>query len=146
MARTIVAALFVFLSAGCASIVESRHTRNVVIAVDDARIASRTAGDADALESIYADDYVLITAEGDVRSRKDQIDELRAGQLQFQPLEIVERSVRLYGDTAIVLSRERSVIIRNGSDIGGDFRASRTYVFREKQWRLVLTHVTRVEK
>ena len=132
------------LGAACASTTDNEETRNTVIAVDDARIASRTAGDAEALANIFAEDYMLITAEGVVRTRKDQIDEMRSGQLQFQPLHILERSVRLHGETAIVSSRERSIIIRNGVDIGGDFRVSRVYVHRQSRWQLVLTHATRV--
>ena len=77
-----------------------------------------------------------MTAEGGPRTKSDQINEVRTGQLQFQPLEILDRTVRIYDGTAIVLSHERSKIMRNGQNIGGDFRANRVYVRRDGQWQL----------
>ena len=114
------------------------------MSTDDARIEARTKGDVQTLSNIYADDYVLVTAEGAVRTKADQINELRSGQLQFQPVEIIDRTVRVYNGTAIVLSHERSTIIRNGQNIGGDFRANRVYAKRDGRWQLVLTQATRI--
>lgn len=126
----------------------NRHTakdeQKEVLSTDDARIKARTSGDVQTMSKIYADDYTLVTAEGDIRTKEDQLSELRSGQLQFRPVEILELTVRLYGNTAIVQSRERSTIIRNGQDIGGDFRANRIYIKRDSRWQLVLTQATRI--
>ncbi|HEX9160131.1 MAG TPA: nuclear transport factor 2 family protein [Thermoanaerobaculia bacterium] len=135
----------VLLEGRCASVPSSGdELRSEVLSTDDARIRSRTTGDVRTLSAIYADDYTLVTAEGALRTKKDQISELQAGQLQFRPVEILERTVHLYGHTALVLSHERSRIIRNGEDIGGDFRVTRVYVTRQGRWQLVSTQATRI--
>jgi len=116
-----------------------------VLYLDDQRYAARQSGDADAMSRIYADDYTLITAEGVLRSKADQINEMRSQQLRFNPIEILDRNVRVYGDTAIVLAHEHSSIIRNGQEIGGDFRTTRVYVRRGDRWQLEHTQATRIE-
>ena len=116
-----------------------------VLKTDDARIKARASGDARTLGLIYADDYMLITAEGDVRSRQDQIEELKSGKLQFAPLVPLERKVRLFGDVALVVSRDPAGIVRNGQQIGGDLRMVRIYVRRAGRWQLVSAQATRVQ-
>jgi ketosteroid isomerase-like protein len=141
----LVAALVILAVAGHASARGSAEevTRGV-LAMDDARIKARADADIPTMSRIYADDYQLVTAEGALRTKEDQIGEMRSGQLRFQPVELLERSVRIYGVTAIVFSHERATIIRNGKDIGGEFRANRVYVSRDGRWELVLTQVTRI--
>jgi hypothetical protein len=131
--------------AGCASSPGSGEAaRAEVLSTDDARIRARTAGDVRTLSAIYGDDYTLVTAEGVLRTKEDQLGELQSGQLQFKPLETVERTVRLFGPVALVVSHERSSIIRNGQDIGGDFRMTRVYVIRAGRWQLVSAQATRI--
>lgn len=115
-----------------------------VLKTDDARIRARASGDVRTLGRIYADDYVLITAEGDVRSKQDQIGELKSGKLHFAPLVPVERNVRLFGDVALVVSRDPAGIVRAGQQIGGDLRMVRVYVRRAGRWQLVSAQATRV--
>jgi hypothetical protein len=122
----------------------SKDAQKEVLPTDDARIKARTSGDIQTMSKIYADDYRLVTAEGDIRTKDDQLSELRSGQLQFRPVELLDRAVRIYDNTAIVQSHERSIIIRNGRDIGGDFRANRVYIKRDGRWQLVLTQATRI--
>ena len=115
-----------------------------VLKTDDARIRARAAGNTGTLSRIYADDYSLITAEGVVRSKQDQIGELKSGKLHFAPLVPRERKVRLFGDTALVISRDPAAIVRNGQQIGGDLRMIRVYVRRGGRWQLVSAQATRV--
>jgi len=117
-----------------------------VLRTDDARIRARAAGDVATLNRIYADDYSLITAEGDVRTRQDQLGELSSGKLHFAPLVPTERKVRMFGNVALVVSRDPAGIVRNGQQIGGDLRMVRVYVRRDGRWQLVSAQATRVER
>ena len=116
-----------------------------VLKTDDARIRARAAGDVATLSRIYADDYSLITAEGVVRNRQDQLGELKSGTLHFAPLVPIERKVRMFGDVALVVSRDPANIVRNGQQIGGDLRMVRVYVHRAGRWQLVSAQATRVQ-
>lgn len=147
MIRSFVALAFlVALSAGHPAYAQPTGiaARTSVLATDDRRIRARAEGDVKTLSRIYADDYRLITAEGEVRSKAVQLGELRAGQLHFAPLKPLEREVRLYGQTALVISRDPAGIVRNGQQIGGDLRMTRLYVWRQGRWQLVSAQATRV--
>lgn len=115
------------------------ESRRQVVATDDRRIEALRRSDAATLRQIYADDYTLVTPAGVVRSKDDQINELTSGQLS-QKIEITERTVRVYGDVAIVLSRENSSILLRGQQLGGDMRLTRTYKKFGAEWRVIATH------
>jgi uncharacterized protein (TIGR02246 family) len=110
-----------------------------VLATDDRRMDALRRGDATPLREIYADDYTLVTPAGVVRSKADQINELSSGQLR-QQIDLLERTVRMYGDVAIVLSREKSSILLAGRQVGGDMRMTRVYKKFGNQWRVIATH------
>jgi len=146
MRIVLVAAMYVGLVAASSAKPDSRLAEQVyeVLNTDNARIQARAAGDVETLRKIYADDYVLITAEGDVRSKLDQINELKSGKLRFAPLVPTERTARLFGDVALITSRDHAGIVRNGREIGGDLRMVRVYVRRSGHWQLVSAQATRV--
>lgn len=140
----LVVAMYLVLVVPASAQPDSLRTAEV-LKTDDARIHARAVGDVARLSRIYADDYVLITAEGDVRSKQDQINELKSGRLHFAPLVPTERTVRLFGDVALVTSRDPAGIVRNGREIGGDLRMVRVYVRRLGRWQLVSAQATRVQ-
>ena len=125
--------------------VADTESRRQVVATDDQRMNALRRGDAAPLRQIYADDYSLVTPSGVVRSKRDQIDELASGRLQ-QKIELRERNVRVYGDVAIVLSRERSDIQLNGQQLGGDMLMTRVYKKFGPNWRVIATHGTFVRQ
>jgi hypothetical protein len=48
--------------------------------------------------------------------------------------------VRIYGDVAVVLSRDKYDILLRGQQMGGDIRFTRVYKKFENAWRLIATH------
>jgi hypothetical protein len=116
-----------------------------VVATDERRIDALRRGDPKPLREIYADDYTLIAPVGaTIRSKADQIDELTGGRLKYGRIDVSERTVRIYGDTAIVVQREKIEIWQDGKQMGGDVRFTRTYKRLGNQWRVIATHGTTV--
>jgi ketosteroid isomerase-like protein len=105
-----------------------------VLAIDDRRRDALLRGDPAPLRQIYADDYTLVSAAGDVYSKADQINDLTAGQVRYEKIEVTERASRVYGDVVILLSRERTNIVRAGRQVGGDIRVTRVYKRFGTQW------------
>src|SRR5690242_14773757 len=54
-----------------------------VIATDEQRMDALRRGDPAPLQRIYADDYTLVTGLGQVRSKADQINDLKRGALRY---------------------------------------------------------------
>jgi ketosteroid isomerase-like protein len=114
-----------------------------VLATDDRRIQALRRGDTKPLEEIYADDYTLVTATGEIRTKADQLRELKSGELRYERFRTLERIVRMYGDVAIVLSRQDDVIVLRGQRIvAGEQRVTRVYKRMGGKWRVIATHAT----
>ena len=111
-----------------------------VIATDARRVDALLHGNTAALRQIYANDYTLVTQTGAVRTKDDQLRELESGQIRYQKVDVQEQTVRVYGDVAILLSRDRTGIVRDGREVGGDFRFTRVYKRFGRDWRLIATH------
>jgi uncharacterized protein (TIGR02246 family) len=118
-------------------------TEQQLVAIDNQRMDALRRGDTVPLEKIYADDYTLVTGTGQVRSKADQIAELKSGQLRYASIDSVERQVRLYGDVGVIVSRQKAVIFQNGQQItSGDERVTRVYKKMNDSWRVIATHAT----
>jgi ketosteroid isomerase-like protein len=115
-----------------------------VLTTDDRRTEALRRGNAAALRQIYAEDYTLVTPDGVVRGKADQISEVESGRLRYPRIEVIDRTVRLYGDVAVVLSRDRYDILLDGKQMGGDLRFTRIYKKFGTQWRVIATHGSRI--
>jgi ribonuclease Z len=112
-----------------------------VLATDDRRTEALRRGDSAPLRQIYADDYTLVTpAAGAIRSKAEQIADLESGRVRYPTIEVLERSVRVHGDVAIVVAREKYSILQAGQQVGGDIRFTRTYKKFGADWRVIATH------
>jgi ketosteroid isomerase-like protein len=98
-----------------------------------------------AMDSLLADDYIAITANGTLQSKDQTLAILRAGTLRFASIEFSDRKVRFYGQTALVTSRAEV----NGStpegDITGSYRYTRVYVKDDHgAWKIVSFEASRI--
>ena len=99
------------------------------------------------MQEIYADDYTLVTpSTGAIRSKVDQINDMASGRVRWEQIEVAERTIRIYGDVAIVLSREKASILQDGQQVGGDMRMTRTYKRFGTSWRVIATQGTFVRQ
>ena len=121
---------------------ESRHE------IDQLEETWRTAilkRDAGAMGNLLSDDYVGITARGTLQSKEDVLAGLRAGALQFSSLELSDRKVRFYGQTALVTSRAEVTGTSANGDVTGSYRYTRVYVRDPKGgWKVVSFEVNRI--
>ena len=115
-----------------------------VRATEVRRVTALLRGDVETLRQIYADDYTLVTPTGGMRTKADQLQELQSGGLKYEKIEISEQTIREYGDVAIVLSRDKSAIVRNGKPVGGDLRFTRVYKQFGRSWKLIASHASAV--
>ena len=85
------------------------------------------------------DDYLGATPAGQAQTKQQFIDAVTAGILFAGKAEMMDRKVRIYGDTAVSTGFVTGVV---GVDKS---RYIRVYVKRNNKWRLVASQGTRVE-
>lgn len=100
--------------------------------------------DTAALDRIYADDYTLVNESGVLTTKAPRLAAIKSGELKYESVGFDEVNVRLYGNTAVATYRVTSKGQFKGQEIGGQFRATSTYVKMKGRWQLVAAQVTRI--
>ena len=102
--------------------------------------------DAEAIERFLADDWLIIDPDGGIIDRSRFLGVIKSGALTHEMMESDDVSVRIYGDTAVVMGLTTS----KGKFMGQDFttreRATDIFVKQHGRWQCVLSQLTRVTK
>jgi hypothetical protein len=91
-----------------------------------------------------ADDYVLITPAGAVKTKRDIIRELATPSLRMEPFDPFDVQVRMFGATAVVTGRMKQRFVLSGVRYANDLRYTDVYVKRKTRWLLVSAHASSV--
>ena len=97
--------------------------------------------DADALGRIYGDDYLFVGFAGFLDNKEGQVEAIRTGFMKTSPTTI-DVSVRVYGDTAVVIRRRKQVATVGTRHSEGYQRVTNVWVKRQGRWQLVSGQVT----
>jgi hypothetical protein len=116
----------------------SRKTEEEIMKLEDQWVQSRAAKDPTVSKELLADDYQGATPTGQAQTKQQFIDAVTAGTLFAGKAEMMDRKVRIYGDTAVSTGFVTGVV---GVDKS---RYIRVYVKRNNKWRLVASQGTRV--
>jgi ketosteroid isomerase-like protein len=114
--------------------------------LDDEIFAAAKKGDSAAFGKILADDYVRISPDGQMLNKAEAVDLYKSGRLKWDSIDLKNRKVRVYGNTAIV-TREDNVKGHMGSnEISGMYRDTVVYVKgKNGQWQDVNFQSTKVQ-
>ena len=101
--------------------------------------------DLDALDRIYAADYIVTNENGVMTGKEARLAAIKSGALKFESVNFTEINVRLYGDAAVARFRGNSKVqSTEGQPLGGDIRVTTTLVKTKGRWQVVAAHVTRI--
>lgn len=117
-----------------------------VSALSDAMIQANLTGDADFYRQHYADDATIVHGNGKLFTKDQDIADLQSGALKYEAIDVREKTIRVYGDTAVVhllLSFKGSL----GGQAFGPIALRRTVVWvrQPADWKVVAWQVTRAE-
>jgi len=107
--------------------------------------------DGSAVRRIEADDIFLISFNGTVGSKEQDVKDIEAGNMTFDSWDISELSVKVIGPDAAVATLLMTV--KNGKykledgraeDISGYYRALDTFARRNGQWQTVASTVVKL--
>jgi hypothetical protein len=111
------------------------------------RLRSLVTPDLSVAERLHADDYELITPGGATMSKREYLDGISSGDLDYSVFEpISEIRVRLYDTAAILRYRVRIEIMVGGVRDSGNFWHTDAYELRDDHWRAVWSQATRIRE
>ena len=98
------------------------------------------AGDADALEHLLADDFLLVGPLGFMLDKTQYLGSRRSGDLTHESLAWDDVRVRAYGDAAVAVGALTQGTTYQGRDASGRFRVTQVAIRRGDRWILVGLH------
>jgi hypothetical protein len=97
----------------------------------------------DALDALFHEEAVFVHMGGTM-SKKQELDVIRSGVIQYKNAEIQEVSVRFIGTTAILLNKIRLVAVVGGNEVINPFTVTEVYVQQSGTWKLGSLSFTRL--
>jgi hypothetical protein len=140
----LILAALLAVSAGGA--VQAGDVETSVLASQDRRFSLTAGGDLDELEAMLTEDMNYTHSHSGVDTRARFLESLRSGGVRYVSIEPEERSVRVYGDAAVVQGVAHVLVkVQNPDrDIDVRLRFSELYVKQDGAWKMALWHSTTV--
>ena len=101
--------------------------REQIVALEQQWQQAMLANDVSAMDNLLSDDYLGISATGEVFTKVQQLDHMRDRQFVITGLETSDRKIKLVGDIAIVTSLAQVEGTIDGQTLHGLYRYTRVY-------------------
>ncbi len=112
--------------------------------LSDEMIQANLKDDTNFYEKYYADDATIVHGNGKLFTKDQELADLKSGSLKYESIDIRERKIRVYGDTAVV-----NFLLTFKGSLGGqpfpatDLRRTVVWVRQSGAWKVVAWQVTR---
>jgi len=127
----------IVLLLGLGAVSRMTDDRQIVEALDVEYQAAVKHGDVAAMDRILADDFVLVTGRGRVYTKPELLAEARAGTVTYEHQEDTNRTVRVWGNAAVITALLWEKGTNNGTPFDYRLWFSDTYVKTGDVWRYV---------
>lgn len=109
----------------------------IVGQLDEQFQAAVKENDVATIDRILADDFILVVGSGKTFNKKETLEEARSRSTIYEHQEDTERTVRVWGDTAVVTAKLWIKGVREGKPIDYTLWFSDTYKRTASGWRYV---------
>jgi ketosteroid isomerase-like protein len=109
----------------------------IVTRLDTEYQAAVKKNDADTMDRLLADDFVLVTGSGKVYTKSDLLQEARSGYVIYERQEDTAKKVRVWDDTAVITAKLWGKGTENGKPFDYTLWFTDTYVRTATGWRYV---------
>ncbi|HEY4840524.1 MAG TPA: nuclear transport factor 2 family protein [Terriglobales bacterium] len=114
-----------------------------ILALHEAGDKALMTADLPALSQIFADDYVQYNEAGQAFTKRDVLNNFRAGAIRYPSIVSTARKIRLFGDTAVVHGAESDEVEVNGKCSAVRYVYLDVLQKRNGEWRLVASQLAR---
>jgi ketosteroid isomerase-like protein len=139
--KTLLAAILATGAMGVALAVSAHSPQNnenkdkeILANLDTEYQAAVKVNDVATMDRLLADDFTLVVGSGKVYSKKDLLDEARSGRITYEHQEDTEKTVRIWGDTAVVTAKLWEKGTEDGKPFDHTAWFSDTYVRTPTRW------------
>lgn len=120
-------------------------TRELVVSLEQQWRQAELGNDVPAMDKLLSDDYLGITGTGEVLTKSQQLEHMRARQIVITSLDISDIKVKLIGHIAIVNSLAKLEGAVDGHSMDGSYRYTRVYQrLPTGMWKITSFEATRI--
>lgn len=103
--------------------------------------------DADAMDKIYGDNYMLVNLDGSVQTRAERLAALRSGDAKYTAFSYSDANIRVNpeGTGAVVIAKLSMKGMMRGKPTDGDYRVTQVYSKTKDGWKQVSAQATKIE-
>lgn len=125
---------------------ERKHdAKKQVEALEEQWRTARLTGDVAVMDKMLSDDYIGISMTGQVSTKAQQLERVRAHRVVLTKIDLGEMQIKLVGAIAIVTSRADVSGTNDGVAVGGTYRYTRVYQRQPSGlWKITSFEATRV--
>ena len=98
----------------------------------------------DSLTKLMDDRMQYLHSNGWTENKKEVVEDIRSGKLNYQKVTIKEASARVYPATAIVIGVGTFEGVNDGKPFSLELRYTEVYIKSGNQWRLASRHANRM--
>jgi ketosteroid isomerase-like protein len=115
----------------------SKPVLHKIAALEHKLQAAEMNNNTSVMANMLADDYVGISPDGTLVSKAETLMAYKTGSIHFTAMTTSERKIRVYGNTAVVISKDKVAGTHNGNDLTGTYRYTRVYHLTGANWKVV---------
>lgn len=97
----------------------------------------------DSLDLLFHENAMFVHMGGSM-SKKQELDVIKSGAIQYKQAEIQEASVKWVGNTAVLYNKIRLVAVVGGNEVVNPFVVTEVYVNENRKWILGSLAFTRL--
>lgn len=125
--------LFISLSVSAQTKKESE-----VLKLSEAKFQYQLSKNWDALSDLFDDNIIIQHSRGNIQPKTEYFKNLRDGDLIYNKIDVYEKSVKIYGKTALVTGKVKFNITFLKQLADFDFMFTEAYSYDNGKWKLVL--------
>lgn len=113
----------------------------------DTTQAALGKNDAEAMDKVYHEQYMLVNIDGSVQNRAERMASLRAGDVKYTAFSYTEPNIRVNPEAtgAIVIAKLSMKGTFKGKAMDGEYRVTHVYRKTKDGWKLVTAQATKIE-
>jgi ketosteroid isomerase-like protein len=94
-------------------------------------------GNTATMANMLSEDYLGIYGDGTLATKAETIDSFKKGTTKFSHIHTWDRKIRVYGSTAVVVSKAQVTGEHDGVSLSGFYRYTRVYHRHNGVWQIV---------
>ena len=119
------------------------EVRKVMEAVKD----GLSKNDADAMDKVYADNYMIVNNDGSVMTKAERLAAIRSGDIKYTSFAYTEDNIRVSadGNSAVGIFKITAKGTFKGKPMDGDSRTTAVFAKTKDGWRLMSASNVKME-